>query len=258
MWDCPSFLDLPERESKPRRQGLTHILDKGMTISALEALLTRSRHLIDVLKIGWGVAYIDRALKDRVALCHSADVITCLGGTLLEIAEAQDRVDELVEWASDSGIAAVEVSNGLQAISSARKTDLVRTLSERFVVLAEAGAKDSQVPVVVADWVDEMAADLDAGARWVVVEGRESGTVGLYHSDGSLRTDLVDAIDSRLPLERVIFEAPHKAQQTWLIQRFGANVNLGNVPPDEVIPLETLRLGLRADTAVVDRVRATR
>lgn len=258
MWDSPSFLDLPERECKPRSHGLTHILDKGMTISALEARLTHAGQLIDVLKIGWGIAYIDRALKDRVALCQSADVITSLGGTLLEIAEAQGRVDELAEWAADSGIAAVEVSNGLQAISRERKTELVRQLSERFVVLAETGAKDSQVPVVAADWVDEMAADLDAGARWVVVEGRESGTVGLYHGDGSLRTDLVDAIAERLPLERVIFEAPRKAQQTWLIQRFGANVNLGNVPPEEVIPLETLRLGLRADTAVVDRVQATR
>jgi phosphosulfolactate synthase len=253
MWECPSFLALPEREAKPRSHGLTHVLDKGMTIPALEALLAHTAPLIDVLKIGWGTAYIDVALKDRVALCQSAGVFTCLGGTLLEIAEAQGRVDELADWACEVGIAAMEVSNGLQAIGPARKTELVRRLSADFVVLAETGAKDGHVPVVVDDWITELAADLDAGARWVVVEGRESGTVVLYHEDGSLRTDLVDAIAERLPVDRVIFEAPRKAQQAWLIQRFGANVNLGNVPPDEVIPLETLRLGLRADTAVVDQ-----
>jgi phosphosulfolactate synthase len=257
MWDCPSFLDLPEREGKPRSRGLTHVLDKGMTISALDALLAHTGELIDVLKIGWGTAYIDPTLKERVALCQSAGVITSLGGTLLEIAEAQGRVEELVEWAYEVGIVAVEVSNGLQTIRPARKIELVRRLSADFVVLAETGAKDSHVPVVVADWIDELEADLAAGARWVVVEGRESGTVGLYHGDGSLRTDLVDAIATRIPVERVIFEAPRKAQQAWLVHRFGANVNLGNIPPEEVIPLETLRLGLRADTAVVDHLKAT-
>jgi phosphosulfolactate synthase len=233
------------------------MLDKGMTISALDALLTHTGQLIDVLKIGWGTAYIDPALKERVALCESAGVITSLGGTLLEIAEAQGRVEELAEWACEVGIAAVEVSNGLQTIRPARKIELVRRLCADFVVLAETGAKDSHVPVVAADWIDELEADLAAGARWVVVEGREGGTVGLYHGDGSLRTDLVDAIAARIPVDRVIFEAPRKAQQAWLVHRFGPNVNLGNIPPDEVIPLETLRLGLRADTAVVDHLKVT-
>jgi phosphosulfolactate synthase len=233
------------------------MLDKGMTISALDALLTHTGQLIDVLKIGWGTAYIDPALKERVALCESAGVITSLGGTLLEIAEAQGRVEELAEWACEVGIAAVEVSNGLQTIRPARKIELVRRLCADFVVLAETGAKDSHVPVVAADWIDELEADLAAGARWVVVEGRESGTVGLYHQDGSLRTDLVDAIAARIPVDRVIFEAPRKAQQAWLVHRFGPNVNLGNISPDEVIPLETLRLGLRADTAVVDHLKVT-
>jgi phosphosulfolactate synthase len=204
-----------------------------------------------VIKIGWGIAYIDPDLKQRVALCQSAGVVSSLGGTLLEIAESQGRVAQLTEWAEENGITAVEVSDGLQALPPGRKTELVRRLAERFVVLAETGSKDGRVPVVASDWVDEMTADLDAGARWVVVEGRESGTVGLYHGDGSLRTELVDAIARRLPLDKVIFEAPRKPQQAWLVHHFGADVNLGNVPPDEVIPLETLRLGLRADTAVV-------
>lgn len=248
MWECPSFLALPEREAKPRSHGLTHVLDKGMTIPALEALLAHTAPLIDVLKIGWGTAYIDVALKDRVALCQSAGVFTCLGGTLLEIAEAQGRVDELADWACEVGIAAMEVSNGLQAIGPARKTELVRRLSADFVVLAETGAKEGNYPPTPAAWADEMARDLDAGAVWVVAEGRESGTVGLYDSDHVVREDLVKVILDRVPQDRVIFEAPTKAQQAWFVRQLGAHVNIGNVEPASVLALETLRLGLRADT----------
>jgi len=252
VWDCPDFLDVPVRDDKPRRRGVTHVLDKGMTIAELEARLAQSGHLVDVLKIGWGISYVDRTVKERVAVCSDAGVTVCLGGTLLEVAVAQGRVDELRRWAVDLGVDAVEVSDGLQALTSARKTDLVRTLTADFTVLAEAGAKDGQVPVVVDQWLAEMEADLAAGATWVIAEGRESGTVGLYHEDGSVRTDLVDAIAARIPLDRVIFEAPRKSQQAWFVRRLGPGVNLGNVALDEVLPLETLRLGLRADTAHAD------
>jgi phosphosulfolactate synthase len=251
VWDCPDFLELPERDQKPRRRGLTHVLDKGMTTAALEALLAQAGDFVDVLKIGWGIAYVDPTVKERVALCNAAGVTVSLGGTLLEVCVAQGRVDELRRWAAGIGIDAVEVSDGLQAMTSERKTELVRSLSADFTVLAETGAKDGHVPVVTEQWLAEMEADLAAGASWVIAEGRESGTVGLYHDDGSVRAELVEAIAARLPLDRVIFEAPRKAQQTWFIRRFGTGVNLGNVPLDEVLPLETLRLGLRADTAVV-------
>jgi phosphosulfolactate synthase len=250
VWDCPDFLDLPERDQKPRHKGLTHVLDKGMPTAALEALLAQAGHLIDVLKVGWGIAYVDRTVKERVALCESAGVTVCLGGTLLEIATAQGRLDELRRWATDIGVHAIEVSNGLQALTPGRKADLVRMLTTDFVVLAEAGAKDGHAPVVAGCWLAEMEADLAAGAAWVIAEGRESGTVGLYHDDGRVRDELVQAIVARIPVERVIFEAPQKAQQTWFVRQFGDDVNLGNVPSDEVLPLETLRLGLRADTAV--------
>ena len=250
MWNCPDFLDLPARDQKPRDRGITHVLDKGMPIPALEAVLSGTGQLVDILKIGWGIGYVDPAVKERVALCSAVGVTTCLGGTLLEVCAAQGRVDELRRWAADIGVDAVEVSNGLQALTPARKTELVRSLSAEFTVLAETGAKDGRVPVVTEQWLAEMEADLAAGARWVIAEGRESGTVGLYDEDGSVRGELVEAIGDRLPVERVIFEAPRKAQQTWFIRRFGAGANLGNVPPDEVLPLETLRLGLRADTAI--------
>jgi phosphosulfolactate synthase len=251
MWECPDFLDLPERPAKPRRLGLTHVLDKGMTTPALEALLVQAGDLIDVVKIGWGIGYVDPTLKERVALCHSAGIVVSLGGTLLEVAVAQGRLAELRRWAEHLGLDALEVSNGLQGLTGEEKTALVRELAGDFIVLAEVGAKAEEVPVVAAQWLAEMEGDLDAGARWVIAEGRESGTVGLYHANGSVREDLVDILASRLGLEQVIFEAPRKSQQAWFINHLGSDVNLGNVAPEELLPLETLRLGLRADTAAV-------
>lgn len=250
MWDCPDFLELPERDHKPRPRGITHVLDKGMTPAALQAVLAQTGDFVDVLKVGWGIAYVDPTIKERAALCTEAGVTVCLGGTLLEICEGQGRVEDLRRWAVGVGITAVEVSDGLQAMTPARKTELVRSLSSDFIVFAETGAKDGHAPVVTADWLNAMEADLAAGASWVIAEGRESGVVGLYHDDGSVRTDLVEAIADRLPVDRVIFEVPRKAQQTWFIERFGAGVNLGNIAQDEILPLETLRLGLRADTAL--------
>jgi phosphosulfolactate synthase len=256
VWDCPGFLELPDRDRKPRQRGLTHVLDKGMTTPALEGLLAHVGEYVDVLKIGWGIAYIDPTIKDRVALCNAAGVTVSLGGTLLEVCVAQNRLPEMRRWATDIGVDAIEVSDGLQALTSDQKTELVRTLSSDFTVLAETGAKDGHIPVITDQWLAEMEADLAAGATWVIAEGRESGTVGLYHSDGTVRGELVEAISDRLPMDRVIFEAPQKAQQVDFIRSFGPGVNLGNVAPDEVLPLETLRLGLRADTAVV-RASAT-
>jgi phosphosulfolactate synthase len=250
VWDCPDFLDLPDRDTKPRRRGITHVLDKGTPIPVLEAALGGAGDLIDILKIGWGISYLDPTVKERVALCGARGITVCLGGTLLEVCAAQGKIEELRRWATAIGVGAVEVSNGLRAITSARKTELVRTLSADFTVLAETGAKDGSVPVVTEDWLAEMEADLAAGAAWVIAEGRESGTVGLYQQNGDVRAELVEGITARLPVDRVIFEAPRKSQQTWFVREFGAGVNLGNVPMDEVLPLETLRLGLRADTAL--------
>jgi phosphosulfolactate synthase len=173
----------------------------------LTAVLDGAGELVDVLKLGWSVAYLDPHLKARIAACHAADVLVSLGGTLLEIAVAQARLDELRGWAADQGVDALEVSNGLAGFTREEKAALVAELAGEFTVLAETGAKDDRVPVVPERWVEEMAADLAAGARWVLAEGRESGTVGLYHPDGSVREELVEAIAARIPLERVIFEA---------------------------------------------------
>ncbi|MCF8543131.1 MAG: phosphosulfolactate synthase [Candidatus Nanopelagicales bacterium] len=250
----PTFLELPRRQSKPRTRGLTHVLDKGLSLAATRDHLDTTAALIDIVKIGWGIGYVDPRLQDRVTTYREAGVPVSLGGTLLEIAAAQGRVEELRDWALASGITTVEVSNGLGALDAHRKQELIRTLSKDFIVAAEVGSKDAATPVIAAEWLAEMESDLEAGARWVIAEGRESGTVGIYQGDGAVRDALIDTLTSRIPVDRIIFEAPHKAQQAWFVRTIGPEVNLGNIPPEEVLPLETLRLGLRADTAAVTRL----
>jgi phosphosulfolactate synthase len=167
--------------------GLTHVLDKGASPAVIEGLLTTAGDLVDIAKIGWGIAYVDRALKLRITLYREAEVIVSLGGTLLEIAVGHGRVDELVRWAAALRIDAVEVSNGLSRLPPGRKQELIHALSADFLVFAEAGSKDPRIPIAEAQWAAEMASDLEAGARWVIAEGRESGTVGLYEPDGRVR-----------------------------------------------------------------------
>ena len=246
--ECPTFLRLPARAAKPRSRGVTHVLDSGLTPEGTRAFLGQAGHLVDIVKVGWGIGYIDPALEERVGICADHDCPVSLGGTLLEVAALQDRVGELRDWALKVGMTHIEVSNGLRALPASRKHALVRELAADFVVLAETGAKEGNYPPTPAEWAQEMARDLDAGATWVIAEGRESGTVGLYHADQGIREDLVTAIVDWVPQDKVIFEAPDKSQQAWFVRQLGADVNLGNVAPASVLALETLRLGLRADT----------
>jgi phosphosulfolactate synthase len=247
--ECPSFLKLPARCAKPRSCGITHVLDTGLTPDATRAFLEQSGHLVDIVKVGWGISYIDPTMGMRVSVCAQHGCPVSLGGTLLEVAALQNRVSELRDWALSIGITHVEVSNGLRALADSRKHALVKELAADFVVLAETGAKEGNYPPTPAEWAEEMGRDLDAGATWVVAEGRESGTVGLYNADCGIREDLVSAIIAWIPPDRVIFEAPAKSQQTWFVRQLGPDVNIGNVAPASVLSLETLRLGLRADTA---------
>jgi phosphosulfolactate synthase len=247
--EFPTFLKLPARAVKPRSRGITHVLDSGLTTAGTQAFLGQAAHLVDIVKVGWGISYVDPALGTRVGICTEHGCPVSLGGTLFEIAALQNRVGELRDWALQAGITHLEVSNGLRALPDSRKQALVRELAADFVVLAETGAKEGNYPPTPREWADEMARDLDAGATWVIAEGRESGTVGLYHPDHGVREDLVSVIVSWIPQDKVIFEAPGKSQQAWFIQQLGADVNIGNVAPGDVLSLETLRLGLRADTA---------
>ena len=245
----PSFLNLPPRAPKPRGSGLTHVLDKGMPPDAVAALLDIVGDQVDVWKFGWGTAYVDRGLDRKVRCLRAHDITSCLGGTLLEIAWSQGKGDECLAWAARVGFDAVEVSRGVASMTLYDKRELIKRASETFVVLAETGVKDARVVMSAQQWRDEIAEDLAAGAAWIITEGRESGTVGVYDASGSPRPDIIDAAVHAAGLERVLFEAPRKDQQAWLINRFGPEVNLGNIALDDVLPLTTLRLGLRADTA---------
>ncbi|MEO7006741.1 MAG: phosphosulfolactate synthase [Terrimesophilobacter sp.] len=244
----PTFLTLPDRELKPRSRGITHVIDGGVGVAEARSMLGASSAHMDIWKFGWGTAYLDGGLADKVALLAASQVVSCLGGTLLEIAWAQGRTDECLDWAQSAGIAAVEVSRGLVSMSLNDKRQLIQRAQKQFVVLSEVGSKDPSVAVRADEWGTEAIGDLEAGARWVVMEGRESGTVGLYSSDGAVRKDVVGAIERSTGIDKVIFEAPRKEQQVWFIQQFGPDVNLGNIPLSGTLSLETLRRGLRADT----------
>lgn len=245
---APFPLRLPERARKPRRVGLTHVLDKGMPPRLAVDLLASGGAYIDVWKFGWGTAYIDPGLEAKLALLAEHGVLGCPGGTLFEVAWTQGRVEEFLTWAGDLGFPCVEISRGVAAMTPREKCHLIRRAAADFTVLAEVGAKSSTDRLPCDQWATEVTADLEAGATWVLTEGRESGTVGVYDDDGGIRQDIVDCVVEAAGVERVVFEAPQKDQQAWFIKRFGADVNLANIPVTEVPGLETLRLGLRADT----------
>ncbi len=250
MTGAPDFLITPPRATKPRQAGLTHVLDKASPISALEAHLVQCGEIIDFVKLGWGLGYLDPHIAERVETCRRHGVVLVTGGTFLEIAAQQNRVEEFRDWALAQGITAVEVSNGLNLLDRDTKQKLITRLSADFVVLAETGSKDYSTVADPAAWAREMAGDLAAGASWVIAEGRESGTAGLYRQDGSIRDSLVDIVVSQVDPSAIIFEAPRSSQQLWLIQHLGPDVGLGNIELAEVPSVESLRLGLRADTAL--------
>lgn len=224
-----------------------------MSLAAAESVLATAAPYVDIWKFGWGTSYLDPALPAKLELLASAAVRACVGGTLLEIAWAQGKALDCLAWARDAGFPCVEVSRGVAAMPLADKGELIRTATERFVVLSEVGTKDPREPATPGQWAAEVAHDLDAGAQWVITEGRESGTVGLYRPDGSVREDLVAAVLRGGGLDTVLFEAPRKDQQAWFIRQFGPEVNLANIPQEDGLTLETLRRGLRADTCDLSR-----
>jgi phosphosulfolactate synthase len=247
----PDFLRLPPRSVKPRSKGITHVLDKGLPAPHTEALLDAAGEFVDVWKFGWGTAYLDRELDTKLALLAAHDVQACLGGTLLEIAWSQGRAEECLRWAADAGVPLVEVSRGVMPMSLADKASLVARAARSFTVLTEVGIKDPAQQLNLDQWKHEVGEDLAAGAWLVITEGRESGTVGVYDAGGSVIEEVIDAVAGVAGHEHILFEAPRRNQQAWCIGRFGPDVNLGNIALDDIVNLETLRLGLRADTAVI-------
>jgi phosphosulfolactate synthase len=244
----PDFLDLPARATKPRAVGITHVLDRGIPLGQAADLLASSASYIDVWKVGWGLSYLDPTLPGKLELLAGHGVLASPGGTLLEIAWAQGRAAEFLAWARDCGFPCVEVSAGTVPMDLSAKRELIAEASRHFIVLAEVGAKDPGVRLAPAQWAQSVSSDLEAGATWVLAEGRASGTAGIYDLSGEVRSDVVDALVAAAGVDFVVFEAPREQQQAWFVRRFGPDVNLANVSPGEALALETLRLSLRADT----------
>lgn len=255
MRPVADFLRLPVRRPKPRTVGLTHVLDAGSGPAAVADVLAGAAEHVDIWKIGWGTGYVDAALDRKMGLLAEHGISTCLGGTLLEIAWAQGRATECLAWARDTGFDRVEVSDGTVEMSAAEKRQLIERAAHHFVVLAEVGSKAPGEQHAARRWPAECRAALDAGAALVVTEGRQSGTVGTFDDQGRVRADVVEAVVAAVGVERVVFEAPRSSQQAWFVRRFGPDVNLGNVTPTDALSVETLRLGLRSDTADASKAR---
>jgi phosphosulfolactate synthase len=242
------FLDVPARSPKPRAHGLTHVIDKGLNLREIEGLFDTAGEYVDVVKLGWGTSYVTGNLEKKIALYRSLDTPVVCGGTLFEAAIGRGKLDEYRRWLLENRFSHVEVSDGTIELPRERKLELIAELAEDFVVMSEVGSKDSDVVYAPYQWVEWMREDLEAGAWKVITEGREEGTAGIYRRDGDMRTGLIDEIVHGIEVGDIVFEAPTKASQAWFVRKFGPEVNLGNIPPEEVIPLETLRLGLRAET----------
>lgn len=249
MSDLSEALGLPPRSVKPRVRGRTNVLDKGTPPRHLDDELHVCGALVDLAKLGWGTALVTSGLLDKIDVYRSHDVDVCFGGTLFELCYVRGELDRFERFASECGLAVVEISNGTLDIDEPTKVSLIERFAKRFRVVSEVGSKDVTAIVSPARWVEAIKAELDAGAENVILEGRESGSAGMYRGSGEIRMGLIQEIlDAGIQPDRLIFEAPQRHQQVWLIETIGSEVNLGNIPITDVLSLETLRLGLRSDT----------
>ena len=242
------FLDVPARSEKPRERGITLVMVRGLSVAEVEGLMESAGDSVDIVKLGWGTALVTANLKPKLERYEGHGIPVVLGGTLTEIAIKQGRVEGLIAWLHELGLRHVEISDGTIALEPEVKSHLIRTLASDFTVLAEVGSKDADFIMAPYVWVEQIERDLEAGAWKVIAEARESGTAGIYRGDGEVRTGLIDEIVHAIDADRMIFEAPRREQQVWLLHRFGSECNLGNIAPEDVLSLETLRLGLRSET----------
>jgi phosphosulfolactate synthase len=242
------FLTLPERTAKPRESGLTHVLDKGLSIDQVRQFLEIAGAYVDIVKLGWGTAVVTPNVKEKIAVYQGFGVPVCFGGTFFEVCLRQGKLEEYLALVDDCGMECVEISDGTVAMEPDDKLAILRRLSRRYRVLSEVGSKDDAVVITPSTWIESIRRALDAGAWKVITEGRESGTVGIYRPTGDVKDGLLEEIREAFDTSQILFEAPIKKQQAWFIKQFGTNVNLGNIPPEEVISVETLRVGVRGDT----------
>lgn len=239
---------LPERTEKSREHGITMVMDKGMSLSQAQNLADACAEYIDIVKLGFGTSLITKDLDKKLDAYHEAGIKTYLGGTLFEAFIARGMFDDYRRLLHKFKISHAEVSDGSIQIPHDEKCHYIKELSKEFTVLSEVGSKEAGVIIYPNRWISMMNEEIAAGAWKVIAEARESGTVGIYRPNGSAHAALINKILNNVPENKILWEAPNKAQQAWFISLLGANVNLGNIAPDDVIPLETLRIGLRGDT----------
>jgi phosphosulfolactate synthase len=240
--------NLPERTPKPRQTGFTMAMDKGLSVREAEDFMSIAADHVDIVKLGWATSYVTPHLKEKIKVYTDAGVPCYFGGTLFEAFIIRDQFEDYRKVLDKYNLAFAEVSDGSIDLDHDKKLDYIAKLSKQVTVLSEVGSKDADKIIPPYMWIELMQKELDAGAWKVIGEAREGGNVGLFRSSGEVRSGLVQEILTKIPFEKIIWEAPQKAQQVWFIQLLGANVNLGNISPNEVIPLETIRLGLRGDT----------
>lgn len=240
--------DLPKRDKKPRANGVTMVMDKGISLRHAQDLVETSGDFVDYIKLGFGTSILTRNVKEKVKLYKNAGIKVYVGGTLFEAFVIRGQFDNYVKYITDLGMDSAEVSDGSIDLNHDKKCEYINTLSKNFTVLSEVGSKEEGVIIHPARWINMMQSELDAGANKVIAEARESGTVGIFHKNGSAHAILINRIVNKIKSENIIWETPQKSQQVYFLKLFGANVNVGNIGVDDVISLETLRLGLRGDT----------
>jgi len=239
---------IPERPGKPRSNGLTMVMDKGLSLREAEDFAAVGSEYVDFVKLGFGTSLITPQVDEKIKIYHDTGMTVYFGGTLFEAFIIRGLFREYVELLKGSGVRMVEISDGSYEFEHTEKLEYIRRLSEEFTVISEVGSKKKNIIYTPDQWVEMMKSELEAGSVKVIAEARESGTIGIYNDDGSVNLELINTISREIGFSNVLWEAPLKQQQAWFITNFGANVNLGNIAPNEIIALESLRLGLRSDT----------
>jgi len=239
---------LPVRTSNPRENGLTMMMDKGLNFRQAEDFLESNIEHTDIIKLGFGTSIITPNVAKKIKLYQDNGMMVYAGGTLFEAFAIRKQLDDYKKYMEDIGLNMVEISDGSMRMKHDLKCEIISDFAKDFKVISEVGSKDASVEISIENWLKWMQNELSSGSWKVIAEAREGGNVGICNDDGGIKSELIDEITNKISIDKILWESPNKNQQIWFINKFGANVNLGNISPDGVIPLECLRLGLRGDT----------
>lgn len=239
---------LPKRSNQPRENGLTMMMDKGLSIREAENFLMSNAEHTDIIKLGFGTSIITPNVSDKIRLYHENGMKVYTGGTLFEAFAIRDQLDDYKRYLNKIGLEMVEISDGSMSLNHNDKCDIISDFSKNFRVISEVGSKDPNSDISSDHWLEWIQNEISAGSWKVIAEAREGGNVGIYNLDGGIKSELINEITNHINIDDILWESPMKNQQVWFINKFGTNVNLGNISYDGIIPLECLRLGLRSDT----------